>query len=55
MSEPTTPVLPDLSGDVVDLALALVSIPSVSGAEAPLADAVQKAPKIGRASCRERV
>ncbi len=43
MSEPTTPVLPDLSGDVVDLALALVSIPSVSGAEAPLADAVQKA------------
>ena len=34
-------VLPDLNGDLGALTLALVSAPSVSGAEAPLADAVQ--------------
>ena len=36
-------VLPDLNGDLGALTLALVSTPSVSGAEAPLADAVQAA------------
>ena len=36
-------VLPDLNGDLGALTLALVSAPSVSGAEAPLADAVQTA------------
>jgi len=36
-------VLPDLNGDLGALTLALVSAPSVSGAEAPLADAVQAA------------
>lgn len=35
--------LPDLNGDLGALTLALVSAPSVSGAEAPLADAVQAA------------
>ncbi|PZU30993.1 MAG: succinyl-diaminopimelate desuccinylase, partial [Actinomyces sp.] len=36
-------VLPDPAGDPGALALALVDVPSVSGAEAPLADAVQAA------------
>ena len=36
-------VLPDPAGDPGALALALVRVPSVSGAEAPLADAVQAA------------
>ena len=36
-------VLPDLAGDLGALALALVRVPSASGAEAPLADAVQAA------------
>lgn len=36
-------VLPDLAGDLGALALALVCVPSASGAEAPLADAVQAA------------
>ena len=41
---PGDPVaLPDPTGDIGALALALVSAPSVSGAEGPLADAVQAA------------
>ena len=36
-------VLPDPAGDLGALALALVRVPSASGAEAPLADAVQAA------------
>ena len=37
------PTLPDLAGDPVALALALVDTPSVSGEETALADAVQAA------------
>ena len=37
------PALPPLDGDPVELTAALVSIPSVSGTEAPLADAIAAA------------
>ncbi|MDO4242371.1 MAG: succinyl-diaminopimelate desuccinylase [Actinomyces sp.] len=41
--EPAPVVLPDLAGDLGALTLALVNAPSVSGGEAPLADAVEAA------------
>ena len=40
---PEPVVLPPLEGPLADLALALVDAPSVSGAEGPLADAVDTA------------
>lgn len=43
LTAPDPPVLPPLESDPVDLALALVNVPSVSGGEGPLADAVEAA------------